>query len=247
MIYQIEYDYELLFEEPIRLPTTNEEVSMLSFYVRFGTLFPSKEDTTKKIIISDKYFSLSDLLSVSYSNETKQLTYQLNDKYTEGYDIVSYYVGVGRNSVSPRKSNKDEFFWIIENFGEKIISDSKLQTNLFKIFKNDKNLNIVKEDKFMNDEYKGEQPTIEDIFIFSDHEFFDRNRNLLRYKKKQMDILCLEELGEVYVTPFQKLNRDPFDFEYVYTTYSLDFKPIQTCGVLLDRNQREKLIAISGY
>lgn len=99
----------------------------------------------------------------------------------------------------------------------------------------------------MNDEYKGEQPTIGDIFIFSDHEFFDRNRNLLRYKKKQMDILCLEELGEVYVTPFQKLNRDPFDFEYVYTTYSLEFTPIQTCGVLLDKNQRDKLIAISGY
>lgn len=133
-MYQVEYDYELLLEEIITLATTNEEVSMLSFYVRFGTLFSSKEEAIKKVIINGHHFLLSDLLTVSYSNETKQITYQLNENYTEGYEIASYYVGVGRFHVSPRKSNKDEFFWIIENYGEKIISDSKLQTNLYKIF-----------------------------------------------------------------------------------------------------------------
>lgn len=137
MIYQIEYDYELLFEEPIRLPTTNEEVSMLSFYVRFGTLVSSKNAATKKVIINGDHFLLSELLKVSYSNRTKKLNYQLNEIYTEGYEIASYYVGVGRFSVSPRKSNKDEFFWIIENYGEKIMSDSELQTNLYRIFEAD--------------------------------------------------------------------------------------------------------------
>ncbi|WP_314576452.1 hypothetical protein [Enterococcus gilvus] len=78
---------------------------MLSFYVQFGTLFPSKKETLKKVIINGHHFRLSDLLAVSYSKETEQITYQLNENYSEG-----------RLSVSPRKSNKDEIFRINKIF-----------------------------------------------------------------------------------------------------------------------------------
>ncbi|MGK0607105.1 hypothetical protein [Enterococcus gilvus] len=193
MMYQVEYDYELLLDEPITLSTTKEEVSMLSFYVRFGTLFSSKEEAIKKVIINGQHVLLSDLLTVSYSKETKKITYQLNENYTEGYEIASYYVGVGRLSVSPRKSTKDEFFWIIENYGEKIMTDSKLQTNLYKIFEYDNEQRTNKLKEFIT----------EDAFIFSDYELFDKERNIFRYKKDQMAVLCSEELGEAYVTPFQ--------------------------------------------
>ncbi|WP_445449300.1 hypothetical protein, partial [Enterococcus faecalis] len=50
-----------------------------------------------------------------------------------------------------------------------------------------------------------------------------------------MAVLCSEELGEAYVTPFQKFNSNSGDFEYFYTTVSKDYSPIQTCGIVLNK------------
>lgn len=81
-------------------------------------------------------------------------------------------------------------------------------------------------------------------FIFSDYELFDKERNLLMYPLLQMDQLCLTELGEYYVSPFSKFYKDENDREYFYTTFSVDYQPIQTCGVLLTPVQVSQLTTI---
>ncbi|HFX3760013.1 hypothetical protein [Enterococcus sp. DIV0996a] len=133
MNYQIEYDYELYLDEPLLFPTIKELVSMISFDVRFGTVFSSEKAVIKKIKMDGEYFSLWEILHVIYKKQNQCLEFQLDKRYKEAYEITTFQLGIGEDEINIRKSNKQEFEWILSNCSNHIYSDQVLQTNLVKI------------------------------------------------------------------------------------------------------------------
>ncbi|HFX3760012.1 hypothetical protein [Enterococcus sp. DIV1368e] len=81
-------------------------------------------------------------------------------------------------------------------------------------------------------------------YIYSKYLFFDKKKLLLRYDNNQMKLLCSEKYHEYYVSPFQKVFVDQKDYEYIYTTFTNDKHPVQTCGIYLNKIQEERLTQI---
>lgn len=131
MKYQLEYDRVLLCDRPFKLEKTGEIVTDVSFYVRFGTVFQGERLNEQKVQIGETFSNLSSLLRVSYSQETKKFEFHLHEEYKDGYEICEYFVGVGEGMTVPRQCSKEEFYQIIEEYGEYFSSDPVLQSCSF--------------------------------------------------------------------------------------------------------------------
>lgn len=77
-------------------------------------------------------------------------------------------------------------------------------------------------------------------YIYPDYLFFDKEKQLLRYDDDQMDILCSE--CEYYVSPFQKSDTSE---KYIYTAFTRDKRPVETCEIYLSKAQQNQLITLS--
>lgn len=135
MKYKLEYSRELLSKEPFVLEEMGEIVSGLSFYVRFGTVFESDQAIELKVEVAKSFHNLSDLLKVSYSNETKKFEFLIHEEYKDNYEITSYFVDVGEVLIIPRICSKDEFYHIIQKYGERFPTDQSLQSCSYGVHK----------------------------------------------------------------------------------------------------------------
>lgn len=127
MKYQLEYDRVLLCDRPFKLEKTGEIITDISFSVRFGTVFQGETLNEQKVEIGETFSDLSSLLRVSYSQETKKFEFHLHEEYKDGYEICEFYVGVGEGMTVPRLCSKEEFYQIIEEYGDYFSSDPALQ------------------------------------------------------------------------------------------------------------------------
>jgi hypothetical protein len=127
MKYQLEYSRDLIADESFVIKETNERISGLSFYVRFGTVFEGDQPSEQKVEVAESLYCLSDLLKVSYSKETQEFDFLLHDGYTDGYEVVSYYICVGNLVLEPKECSKLDFNHIIQVYGDKFSTDNALQ------------------------------------------------------------------------------------------------------------------------
>lgn len=82
----------------------------------------------------------------------------------------------------------------------------------------------------------------EDSYILSNYHLFDKRNHLLIYQPKRMEQLCPDKnkTGAYYLTPFSKVEKN----EYIYTTVTKEFEPIETCGILLFPNENEQILKL---
>lgn len=79
-------------------------------------------------------------------------------------------------------------------------------------------------------------------YILSKYIYFDKENFLLIYEDQRMNQLCPDKdrTGAYYVTPFLRIKED----EYIYTTVSKNFEPLETCGIRLNTFENEQIIKL---
>lgn len=81
-------------------------------------------------------------------------------------------------------------------------------------------------------------------YVLSSYVYYEKNKGLIRYDQERMNQLCSQLYGEYYVSEFQKVNKNSEDKEYIYNTFSKTGEPIQTCGVVLDIKENERIMKL---
>ncbi|WNF91629.1 hypothetical protein [Vagococcus fluvialis] len=116
MKYQLEHDKSLNAVKPFLYEETDEILTGVSLWLRFEPKFESKENNPL-IKVKGQMQGYNQLIKVGFNNEIKEFSF--SNKSNIGYEVVSYSKAV---------AEKEEFDFIINNYGSLFENDNSLQT-----------------------------------------------------------------------------------------------------------------------
>ena len=134
MYYQLSYD-KCLNADSFFLEEGKEWVNGVSMILRFLPIFSSikleNEDYEQTIQLRDTRSNLSNLVKISYDNESKSFSFSEHPEIKGKYEIIGYTKDIIRDRESilskPTSISRQEFDFIIEKYGHYFHSDSNLQ------------------------------------------------------------------------------------------------------------------------
>ncbi len=116
MKYQLEHDKSLNAVKPFLYEETDEILTGVSLWLRFEPKFESKENNPL-IKVKGQMQGYNQLIKVGFNNEIKEFSF--SNKSNIGSEVVSYSKAV---------AEKEEFDFIINNYGSLFENDNSLQT-----------------------------------------------------------------------------------------------------------------------
>lgn len=148
-LYQLEHDKSLVSPNGFLYKEKNEIINGISLWLRFDNVFEATEGDTEfdqTITVEGKTWSLNATVCVRYDQPTKTFSFIPNDKLNIGYTVVGYSKDVVETVESDiakelRKLTgynvpfaesvmikKEEFEFLLENYGQLFPSDNCLQS-----------------------------------------------------------------------------------------------------------------------
>lgn len=127
MKYQLEHDKSLNAVKPFLYKETNEILTGISLWLRFEPKFESKE-TNPLIKVKEQMQGYNQLIKVGFNNEIKYSKAVAEKEESELTKELNKLVGFDVPMSYDTPIEKEEFDFIINNYGSLFENDNSLQT-----------------------------------------------------------------------------------------------------------------------